>query len=92
MLRNATCLSLCLYFACTPVMFGQVSVHLQDLSVTPVASGLTQAGDLAVDGTGNVWLVAAQGATGGSGGSLTRVTPQGVVAPNASWPADLPIS
>src|SRR5262245_23228981 len=61
----------------------QVSSGLQDLALTQHATGIAHAGDLAVDGQGNVWIVQTQGTIGGTQGSLTKVTPAGVVTPNA---------
>jgi hypothetical protein len=69
--------------SCFGAARAQSIVVPQDVVVTPVASGLNAAGDLAVDGSGNVWMVGTQGAVGGTGGTLTRVTPAGVVTPNA---------
>ena len=83
MIRIEVCLVLLLCLLSPRDASAQVSLHLQDLTVTPIASNVSHAGDLAVDGTGNVWIVATQGAIGGTGGTLTQVMPSGTVVPNA---------
>jgi hypothetical protein len=69
--------------ALSTLVSAQISMRLQELTVTQVASGITHAGGMAVDWTGNTWIVGTQGSMGGSDGALTLVTPLGAVVPGA---------
>lgn len=64
----------------TPVL------DLQDLTATVVATGITHAGDIEVDGQGNIWCVQSQATPGGVGALLTRISPAGVVTANIGAP------
>lgn len=60
----------------------QITLDQQDLAAATVASGLPQAGDFAIDGSGNHWILTTQGPIGGTGGFISRVTAAGVYTAN----------